>query len=75
LASSYLEVSEEVSEQIAPLQTPGQVGKTLGRHPKTVLLLYRRGELPGFKLGARTVRFAPADVQRYIDQHRTVVAS
>jgi excisionase family DNA binding protein len=43
-----------------------------GLHPKTVLLLFRRGELPGIKLGARTVRFHPADVEAYIDSHRKV---
>ena len=68
--------SIEVPEQIGPLQTPEQVGQTLGGlHPKTVLLLFRRGELPGIKLGARTVRFHPADVQEYIDAHRTAGVS
>ena len=68
MAGSNLEVPE--------LQTPEQVGQTLGGlHPKTVLLLYRRGELPGIKLGARTVRFHPVDVQAYIDAHRTVVSA
>jgi excisionase family DNA binding protein len=67
LAGSNSEVPE-----VPELQTPEQVGQTLGGlHPKTVLLLYRRGELPGIKLGSRTVRFHPADVQAYIDAHRT----
>ena len=65
----------EVPEQFPSLQTPEQVAQTLGGlHPKTVLLLYRRGELPGIKLGARTVRFHPVDVQNYIDRHRTAGA-
>jgi excisionase family DNA binding protein len=60
---------------VPELLTPEQVGAALGRHPKTVLLLFNRGELPGIKLGARTVRFHPADVEAYIDAHRTAVAS
>jgi excisionase family DNA binding protein len=56
---------------LSELLTAEKVGELLGgRHPKTVLLLYRRGELPAVKLGARTVRFDPRDVQAYIDAHR-----
>jgi excisionase family DNA binding protein len=66
---------EEVGEQIGPLLTPEEVGKKLVRHPKTVLNLFNRGELPGIKLGSRTVRFDPRDVEAYIDAHRTPVAS
>ena len=67
--------SPEVTEQ-STLLTPERVGQRLGGlPPKTVLLLFRRGELPGIKLGARTVRFHPADVQAYIDAHRRVAAS
>lgn len=66
MAGSNLEVPE--------LQDAEQVGQTLGGlHPKTVLLLYRRGELPGIKLGARTVRFDPRDVEAYVNSHRSKV--
>ena len=63
----------EVPAQVAPLLTPEQVAQMLGRHPKTVLNLVARGELRAIKLGARTVRFDPADVADYVDAHRTVV--
>jgi excisionase family DNA binding protein len=59
---------------VPELLTPEQVAAALGRHPKTVLNLFNRGELPGNKLGSRTVRFDPADVQAYIDAHRMAVA-
>jgi excisionase family DNA binding protein len=55
---------------VPELLTPEQVGGKLGRHPKTVLLLFNRGELPGIKLGSRTVRFHPVDVENYINAHR-----
>jgi predicted DNA-binding transcriptional regulator AlpA len=64
----------EVPEQLEPLLTAKQVGITLGQHAKTVLDAFYRGDLRGIKLGARTVRFDPADVQDYIDRHRTPVA-
>jgi excisionase family DNA binding protein len=58
---------------LSELLTSEQVGVLLGgKHPKTVLKAFRRGELPGIKLGARTVRFDPADVQAYIDAHRVM---
>jgi excisionase family DNA binding protein len=60
---------------VSQLLTPDQVGALTGRHPKTILTAFNRGELPGIKLGARTVRFDPADVQAYIDAHRTPVSS
>jgi excisionase family DNA binding protein len=56
---------------VPELLTPEQVGVALGRHPKTVLNLFNRGELPGIKLGARTVRFDARDVQDYVDRHRS----
>ena len=59
---------------VVELLTPEKVGAALGRHPKTVLQIFNRGELPGIRLGARTVRFHPADVEAYIDAHRTVAA-
>jgi excisionase family DNA binding protein len=60
---------------VPQLLTPEEVGLILGRHPKTVLALFNRGELAGIRLGARSVRFDPADVQDYIDAHRTVAAT
>jgi excisionase family DNA binding protein len=60
---------------VPELLTPEQVGVALGRHPKTVLNLFNRGELPGIKLGSRTVRFDSRDVEAYIDAHRTPVAA
>jgi excisionase family DNA binding protein len=59
---------------VPELLTPEQVGAKLARHPKTVLNLFNRGELPGVKLGSRTVRFHPVDVENYINAHRTAVA-
>lgn len=67
--------SPEVTEQIPSLKTAEQVGKRTGQHPKTVLAAWRRGELPGIKLGARTVRFHPADVEAYLDARRKAGAS
>jgi hypothetical protein len=60
---------------VPELLTPEQVGALTRQHPKTILLAFNRGELPGIKLGSRTVRFHPVDVQEYIDRHRTAVPS
>lgn len=36
----------------------------------TVLRAFRRGDLPGYKLNARTIRFAPGDVKEWIGAGR-----
>ena len=38
--------------------------------PVTILRAFRRGELPGYKLNARTIRFDPADVKAWITAAR-----
>lgn len=60
--------------EVRNLETADEVGARLGRHPKTVLKLAREGELRAIKLGRRTIRFDPADVQAYLDRHRTGAA-
>ena len=59
--------------ELGRLLTAADVAEILGKHPRTILVLADRGELAAIRLGHRTVRFDPADVQRYIDRHRTVV--
>lgn len=56
------------------LLTAGDVAEILGKHPRTILILAERGELAAIRLGHRTVRFRPGDVEDYIDRHRTTVA-
>jgi excisionase family DNA binding protein len=46
-----------------------RVGEILGKHPRTVLRLAREGELPAVRLGYKSVRFRPEDVQWFIDRH------
>jgi hypothetical protein len=57
-----------VSQQILfALLTPRQVAEqTNYQSPVSVLRAFRRGELPGYKLNARTIRFDPADVKAWI---------
>ncbi|HVD69444.1 MAG TPA: helix-turn-helix domain-containing protein [Actinomycetota bacterium] len=60
---------------LAKLLTADQVGEIIGRHPRIVLDLARRGELTAVRLGHRTIRFQESDVQDYIDAHRTPALS
>ena len=57
-----------VSEQtLVALLTPRQVADQANyQSPVSVLRAFRRGELPGYKLNARTIRFDPADVRDWI---------
>ena len=61
--------------ELGRLLTAADVAEILGKHPRTVLVLADREELAAIRLGHRTARFDPSDVQRYIDRHRTVGAS
>lgn len=36
------------------------------KSPITILRKFRSGELPGYKLNRRTIRFAPEDIKRWI---------
>jgi excisionase family DNA binding protein len=54
----------------ARLLTYAEAGEILGRHWKTVAAIVNRGELRAIRLGGRTVRIDPVDLQEYIDRHR-----
>jgi excisionase family DNA binding protein len=60
---------------LTKLLNADQVGEIIGRHPRIVLDLARRGELTAVRLGHRTIRFQESDVQDYIDAHRTAALS
>jgi excisionase family DNA binding protein len=55
---------------MARLLTAGDVAERLELHPRTVLRLAREGRLRRVKLGHRTVRFVPEDVEAYIEGER-----
>jgi excisionase family DNA binding protein len=47
------------------------VADITGQHPRTILKAHRQGELAGVRLGRRTVRFRPEDVQQWLAAHRS----
>jgi excisionase family DNA binding protein len=57
-----------MAQELQPLLRAEQVGKILGKHPRTVLVLARSGALPCVRLGHRTVRFRSEDVQAFIEK-------
>lgn len=53
------------------LWTPKDVAEHVGyKTPVSVLRAWHRGELVGFKMNCRCVRFHPDDVQRWIEAAR-----
>jgi len=52
------------------LMTAEEVGRILSVPAKTVMNLYRSGELTGCIIGKKTVRFHPKDVAEYIERSR-----
>jgi excisionase family DNA binding protein len=53
------------------LHNPKQAGLILGGlHPKTVLRLAGRGELPFVRIGPHTIRFRDSDLQAFIESKR-----
>ncbi len=47
-----------------------QVAARFGLSHRTVIDLFESGQLAGFKLGHRTVRFAEADIEAYLASRR-----
>ncbi len=58
-------------QAVEPLITADQLASLLGLHPMTIYSRYRRGEIRGMKLGAKTLRFryseALDDMQAFVD--------
>ena len=52
-----------VSERLV---TARQLAEVLGLSASTVLDMWERGELPGFKIG-RAVRFRPSEVEAWLE--------
>jgi excisionase family DNA binding protein len=59
-----------IAEDSLELLDAKDVGRMLKRSSATVLTLWQTGELGGFRLGHRGVRFRRSDVLAYIDRHR-----
>jgi hypothetical protein len=62
---------ETVYPGVSALLTPKQVAAHAAfKSSVTVLRAFRRGDLPGHKLNARTIRFSPRDVAQWLDSAR-----
>jgi predicted DNA-binding transcriptional regulator AlpA len=62
-----VEIAQTNNQLPAGLQTAREVAAQANyRSPVSVLRAFRRGDLPGYKLGLRTVRFAEKDVRAWI---------
>lgn len=52
------------------LLTARQVAEYLGYAPATVLDKWERGELPGFRLSSRAVRFRESEIEAWLESRR-----
>jgi len=68
---STIGIAQATNPLAAGLQTAKEVA-TLANYRSSVSVLraFRRGDLPGYKLNPRTVRFHPDDVKRWLDATR-----
>ena len=58
-------------QSASALLTPRQVAAQAAyKTPVSVLRAFRRGDLAGHKLNARTIRFHPRDVARWLNSAR-----
>jgi excisionase family DNA binding protein len=55
------------------LLTTRQVADLLGLSPETVLRRYRRGELPGFRLGSNVLRFRESELEAWVEERHGLV--
>jgi excisionase family DNA binding protein len=47
-----------------------QVGRILGRHPRSVMRMANNGEIPHVRIGEHGIRFKRSDVSAWIEAHR-----
>jgi excisionase family DNA binding protein len=60
-------LTSQTAQPQAGLLTPRAVAERAGfKSEVTILRLFRRGVLPGYKLGPRVVRFAETDVEAWL---------
>jgi excisionase family DNA binding protein len=52
------------------LLTTRQVSDKLGLSPEAVLRLWRRRELPGFRLSSRVLRFRESEIEEWLEGKR-----
>lgn len=52
------------------LLTTRQLASVLAVSPETVLRWWRRGELPGYRLGSNVLRFDPNEVHDWLERRR-----
>ncbi len=62
-------MQQVVAQELEKLLTAEDVGRILGRHPRSVLTLAREGGISHVRLGRRGVRFRPEDVAEYVQRH------
>jgi hypothetical protein len=66
-----MRIDKQINRHEQPLLTPRQVAAMANYQTAvSVLRAFRRGELPGYKLNARTIRFHPDDVAQWLDYAR-----
>ena len=53
-----------------PLLTTREVGELLGLSPEAVLKRWRAGELPGFRLSEKVLRFRESEILGWLEGHR-----
>ena len=62
---------EKTNTTVAGMWSPRGAASYCGfKSAVTILRAFRRGELPGYKLNARTIRFHPRDVARWLNAAR-----
>ncbi len=52
------------------LMTVEEVAAYLQLQPETIRAMTRRGELPGFKVGSRRLRFRKADIDAWLESRK-----
>ena len=56
------------------LLTTREVADLLALSPEAVLRRWRAGELPGFRLSTKVLRFREAELAAWLEQHRNSVS-
>jgi predicted DNA-binding transcriptional regulator AlpA len=57
-------------QQEDPLLTTREVGELLAISPEAVLKRWRAGDLPGFRLSSKVLRFRQSEIVEWLEEHR-----
>jgi excisionase family DNA binding protein len=65
-------IEQIIAPKMEPTLSPEEAAQYLKVHVQTIYELCRSGEIPSAKIGSKTVRIKPEDLDAFFESRRTV---